>query len=811
MQLIKNTIQDIVYGARQLRRRPLVTITAVLTLAIGIGANTTILTIGNGLLFRKPSGVANPERLIDIGFTRNGEGFSSGSYPNYADIRRRSTTLEGVYAHPRFPSAMRLEVPGGSAESIFAFRVTDNYFTVLGAVPAAGRLLVPGDAEGSVVVLSHGFWNRRFGGDPGIVGRTLQLDGRPLTVVGIAAERFHGTGIRSADVWVPLPQSSQRGGAVLLVGGRLKPGVSLAQAMAELNVLGRNLANEYPVENREMGLTAARLSPMPGETVPVTVFLALLIGIAMIVLAIACANIAGVLLARAAGRRREIAVRVAVGAGRSRILRQLFTETALLFAMGSLVGIIFGRGMASFLVSELPHLPFPVDIAPALDLRIIAVSLTISLLAALLSGLTPALQASKSDVVSGLKGDTPNVFNRLRGRRAFLVAQVAFSLLLLAVAGLFTRALYEVSRADPGFDTAGVELASVNLAMAGHNEITAPATARELVQRIRRLPGVDSATIAAVFPGGFEGIGLGGLEVAGVQPPNGEPLFSPAWNIVEPGYFATLRMPLLAGRDFNTDDRKGTQEVVIIGEGAARTFWPGQNAVGRAVQLVSWSPQGTLSRKPLLVVGVVRDPKFGSLIDGTTGIYAYVPLQQEYFPGWTTLAVRSTSGRRLTAEIRDAVSSTIPGLPILSSQTAAEYADLGLMPQRVTAWVAGSLGFVGLLLAGIGIYGVTAQMMTLRTREIGIRVALGATRTDVLVMTLKQGMSAVVIGTIAGVLLAAAASRILVVFLLGISPLDPVVLSAAAGLCLLAGLTACFLPAYRAAGVDAMRALGNEV
>jgi predicted permease len=705
---------------------------------------------------------------------------------------------------------MRLEVPGGSAESIFAFRVTDNYFTVLGAAPAVGRLFVPGDAEGSVVVLSHGFWKRRFGGDPGVVGRTLQLDGHPLTVVGIAGERFHGTGVRSADVWVPLAESSQRGGAVLLVGGRLKPGVSLTQAVAELDVLAGDLKREYPSENREMGLTAARLSPMPGETVPVTVFLALLMGIAMVVLAIACANIAGVLLARAAGRRREIAVRVAVGAGRSRILRQLLTETLLLFGMGSLVGIVFGRGMASFLVSALPRLPFPVDIAPTLDVRSVAVSLTVSLMAALLSGLTPALQASKSDVVSGLKGDSQNVFSRLRGRRAFLVAQVAFSLLLIVVAGLFTRALYEVSGADPGFDTTGVELASVNLGMAGHNENTAPSAARELVEQVRRMPDVDSATIAAVFPGGFEGIGLGGLEIAGVNPPNGEPLFSASWNIVDPGYFATLRMTLLTGRDFNTNDRKGTQPVVIIGEGAARTFWPGQNAVGRAVQLVSWTPQGQLQRKELSVVGVVRDPKFGSLVDGNAGIYAYVPLQQEYFSGWTTLAVRSTSGRRLTAEIRDAVSSTIPGLPIVNSQTAAEYAALGLMPQRVTAWVGGSLGFVGLLLAGIGIYGVTAHMMTLRTREIGIRVALGATRADVLLMALKQGMSSVVIGAIAGILLAVVASRVLVMFLLGMSPLDPLVFGAAAGLCFLAGLAACLFPAYRAARIDAMRALVNE-
>jgi len=416
--LLQNLAQDIGYGVRQLRRNPLFTLTAVLTLAIGIGANTTVFTVANAVLFRDPVGVANPDRLIDIGFSFKGQGFGSGSYPDYLDIGRRATTLEGVYAHPRFPHAMSL-----GNEQVFAAEVSPTFFRLLGAVPSAGRLLAPGD-DSTAAVLSHRLWSRRFNRDPAAIGQTLRLNGKPFTVVGVAAEGFQGTGIRAPDLWIPLPESATRGAATLVMGARLKPGVSLPQAAAELAAIGRALQQEYPVENKDKGLLAATLSPVPGETNPITAFLALLGGIVTLVLTIACVNVSGVLLARASARRREIAVRLAIGAGRARIVAQLLTETVLLFALSATAALALASGLTSLFVSQLPSLPFPINVALTLDGRVIVFVTALSLLAALLSGLAPARQASKGDVLSALKDDSRGL-GRLRLRNAFVVAQVA--------------------------------------------------------------------------------------------------------------------------------------------------------------------------------------------------------------------------------------------------------------------------------------------------------------------------------------------------------------------------------------------------
>jgi predicted permease len=332
-----------------------------------------------------------------------------------------------------------------------------------------------------------------------------------------------------------------------------------------------------------------------------------------------------------------------------------------------------------------------------------------------------------------------------------------------------------------------------------------------MMERVRNLPGVEAATIATVFPGGFEGIGLGGISVEGAIPPDGAPSFAPTWNVIESGYFATLHMPFVEGRDFSIDDRTGSQPVVILGEGAARKFWPGQRAAGKFIEQQTWTfgTQRAVTRR-LLVVGVVRDPKFGSLVDGTSGIYAYLPLQQEHLQVWTMIAARSANGRRLTEEIRAVVAATDPDLTISSEQTGKDYAALGLAPWRIAAFVSGSLGFVGLLLAAIGIYGVTAFMVVRRTREIGIRVALGATRINVVGAILRQGMSLVAAGAALGLILAAAAGRLLVTFLFGVSPVDPLVFSGTVGLFAIIGFLACYIPARRATRIDPINALRTE-
>jgi predicted permease len=817
--------RDMVHAGRLLRRNPGVTITAALSLAIGIGANTTVFTVTNSLLFQSAPGVAEPSRLVDIGSSRSGSGFGPSSYPDYLEIRQRATTLDGVYAYSRFPQPMSVASAGMGvgAESIFGNIVTVNYFTGLGAVPAVGRLFGGGDSDqpgaSPVVVLSHRFWTRRFNGDPGVVGRTLTLNGHPFTVTGVASEGFHGTGIRALDVWVPMGMVAavttpgvatltDRGARWLMIGGRAKPGVSISRVAAEMEVIGKTLEREYEEQNRQKGLRALESSPIPGNRGPIVAFLALIIAIVIIVLIIACANLAGVLLARATARRQEIALRLAIGAGRGRLVRQLLTETVLLFVLGGMAGLILARVMTSLLVSRLPTLPFPVSLKLTLDGRVIAFTAALSLIAALVSGLAPAAEASKADVLSGLRNDPPRV-GRLRLRHAFVIGQVAFSIVLIITAGLFTRALHRAASTDPGFDARGVELVSIDLAQAGYTNATGRPFVRELVDRVRLLPGVQAATVASTVPGGFE-VRREALSVPGNSSSAVQGFVSVDWNVVEPGYFATLRIPILAGRDFTAEDRDGAPSVAIVSESAARQFWPGRSAIGRYLLQPTWGPHGpTDPMRTLMVVGVARDVQSSSVIDGLARAWVYAPFQQQYLSSMTIVA-RTTSGRRIADELRALLASLNPNVPILTAQTLGDSVALGFAPQRVAASVAGSLGVVGLLLTGIGIYGVMAYAVTRQTREIGIRIALGARRADVIRMVLREGLILTAIGSALGVMLAAAMSRVLSGFLFGIPPIDPITFAATAVLFAAIGLAACYVPVLRATRVDPIQALRYE-
>ena len=531
-------------------------------------------------------------------------------------------------------------------------------------------------------------------------------------------------------------------------------------------------------------------------------------GIVGLVLAIACANVAGVLLARASGRRREIAVRLAIGAGRGRLIRQMLVESTLLFLIGGGAGLALARVMTNVLVSLLPTLPVPVDVTLALDGRALAFTLGLSLVAAVLSGLAPALSESKADVVSALKADARGGPERLRLRNAFVVSQVAFSIVLVVGAGLFVRALQHATEIDPGFDPRGVELASLDLSLAGYTPETGRVFARELIQRVRELPGVQSATLSAMVPLGGGGLGLGELTVPGVDPPRGRRFFDADWNVVTPGYFATMKMALASGRDFTEADRDETPSVVIVNETAARRWWPNQNAVGKTLLQQDGTREQPDRMRTLTVVGVARDSKYRDLGEEPR-TFVYVPVQQQYMSR-TTVVARSTQGQRLAADIRKLLASMNPNLPIVTAQTLEDYASLGLVPQRLAASVSGSLGIVGLLLAAIGIYGVTAYMVSSRTREIGIRVALGAQRGDVVRMVLRQGMRLALTGVAIGLALAAAVSRLLGSLLFGIGPTDPLAFGGSAALFCIIGLVACYVPARRATAVDAMEALRYE-
>ena len=813
-------LQDLRYAVRLLRRNPLFALTAVLSLAIGIGANTTIFTIANALLFKPPLGVADASRLVDVGRSQDGQGFDNGSYANYLDIRARNTVFSGIYAYRLGPEPMSLRGKDG-VERIYGEMVSTNYFNVLGTPPHIGRLFTSDDSEQPaatpLAVLSHRFWMRRFNGDPAIVGQTLVLNGRPLTVIGVTPEGFHGTTVLTSDLWVPvnmvgelasrLPPAilTSRESAWLVMGARLKPGVTVGQAQAELANIGRALEREFPDANRGKGLRVVASSPVPGDGAPVAAFMAVLMAIVMLVLAIACANVAGVLLARATTRRREIAVRLAIGAGRGRLIRQMLVESTLLFLIGGSGGLVLARLMTGALLSLLPAVPLPIDVTLALDGRAVVFTLTLSLVAAILSGLAPAFHASRAEVVGALKSDTQGGPERIWLRHAFVVSQVALSIVLVVGAGLFARALQRASEIDPGFDPHGVELATLDLSLGGYTADTGRVFARELIRRVRETPGVQAAALSAVMPLGDRGIGLGGLAVPGLELRNGRRFFDVDWNVITPGYFATMKMALLTGRDFSDADREGTPSVVIVNETAARQWWPRQDALGKTLLQETGRPDAPDAVRTLTVVGVARDSKYRNLGEDPRP-FVYVPIQQQYMSR-TVVAARSAHGQRLAGELRALLASMNPNLPIVQSLTFDAYSQLGLLPQRIAVSVAGSLGLVGVLLAAIGIYGVTAYMVSSRTREIGIRMALGAERASVVRMVLRQGLMLTMIGAAIGLAVAAAASRLLGSLLFGVGATDPLTFIGSTLLFFVVGAAACYVPARRATAIGAMDAL----
>jgi predicted permease len=794
--------QDIRYSVRLLSRYPLFALTAALSLAVGIGANTAVFTIGKSLLRFSPAAVTEPNRVVDIGRSLNGLplGFNPGSYPDYLDTRRRSTTLEHVYARTLFPRSMTLADSAG-AEKVVAEIVTTNYFATLGTRPAVGRLFYADESdrpgESSIVVLSHRFWTRRFNADRAIGGRVVRLNGFPMTVVGVAPEGFQGTTIAAPDLWVPLgmiatsEQLDARRAGWVVMGARLARGATMAQATAELDAIDRALRQEYPAQPPPPPLRLLPASPMAGN-LPLAAAAVLLLGaIATTILVIACANVAGLLLARASARRREMALRLAIGAGRWRLVRQLLTETVMLFALGSAAGIVLARVMSSMVMGLLPALPIPVQISLALDWRVVAFACGLSLVAALLSGLAPALHASRADVSTVLKAESPGASARSRLRNGFVVAQVACSLLLIVIGSLFIRALQQSGTAGAGVDSRGVEVASIESSIS-----------HEVLERVRELPGVESASMVRFLPLASEAFGFGLFP--GAQAGESSAAVAASGNVVTPGYFAALRIPLQAGRDFTEQDVPGAPDVAIVGEATARRFWPGQSALGQRLVLNGVGRTGVV----LHVVGVARDIRYRNLDFGSVP-FVYLPLRQ-HDTTEMTLVVRSAAGGSVARPLRRIVGDLSRDVAPVSIQPLGEAMASGLAPQRIVAFASGSLGLVGVLLAAIGIYGVTALSVARRTREIAVRTALGAQRGAVARLILRQALSLTSIGIAGGLALGIGAGQVLSMLLVGVSPLDPLALTGAGGLCVIVTLVGCYVPVRRAMGVAATDALRSE-
>ena len=829
---------DVRWAARLLARYPLFTLTAVLSLAVGIGATTAIFTIANGLLLRTATGIAEPDRIVDIIRLErdDGPGIAELSFPTLRDVRERTTTLEAVYGYRLQPSTVSLRIDAEAAEAAFATLATNNFFSTLGVRAAAGRLFPSGedDRHGAnpIVVLGHRYWQRRFGGDPSIVGRPVFLNGVSVTVAGVVEPSFRGLSVVDTDVWVPLSMVAtvipdagpnplgERVMSVLQAGARLRDGVSRAQASAELARIGEALQREYPVEAMPEGppgmsgpivgyaWSAETATPVPyGVRMIAAGFLGLLMAVVSIVLVIACTNLAGVLLARAAARRREIAVRTAIGAGRSRLVRLLLTETVLLFALGGVTGLVLARVITLLLVSLLPAFPIPINLSTPLDGRVVAFALGLAFVAAVLSGLAPALHASRTDVVTALKDETQGPSDRLRLRSLFVVIQVACSVLLVVVAGLLVRGLDRKLAVDQGFNPRGVDVASFDLSQAGYTAVSGAQFAQQLLATVHTIPGVDSATLAdhAPEPGGRS---YGSVVVPGQAATDASAFFN--WTLVAPGYFRTLGIPLLGGRDFTHGDRDGAERVAILGRSAAMRLFGGADPIGRHVilttNLISRDGRPSQPPPPVRIVGVVGDLNVG----GPQPLALYVPLWQRYMPQMTVL-VHRVDDQTAAAELRRLITGMEPRLPVIDAKSLNEAGARPVDTQlRIAATVAASVGLIGLFLAGVGIYGVTAYAVAQRTREIGIRLSLGASRGDVVRMVLRDGMRLVAFGAMVGLLLGLGAGRLLSSSRYGLPQLDPVTLAGAVVLLTLVGLVACYVPVRRAARIRAMEALRYE-
>ncbi|HWN99842.1 MAG TPA: ABC transporter permease, partial [Blastocatellia bacterium] len=699
----------------------------------------------------------------------------------------------------------------------------------LGVTPATGRVFSPDDdrAEGGhpVTVLSHAFWQRRFGGDPNIVGKAVRLNGHDFTVVGIARKGFSGTRFVGfiPDVWVPITMHSQiladsegwlesRGGQSFNVNGRLKPGVTIQQATAAMNTFARHLAEAYPKTNANIsvGMVPAGNKTQPAITLLgyIPIVASLMMGIVGLVLLIACANVANLLLARASAWRREIAIRLALGASRGRLVRQLLTESVLLSLLGGGVGLLLAQWFNALVPLSNPQLDFAtIDFSYdlALDRRVLAFTFAISVLTGIIFGLLPALQASKPDLVTTLKGEAPALtsgMRRLSLRNLLVVGQVALSLVLLISAGLLVRSMWHAQELNPGFESKRIMLASVDVGLHGYTEAKGRDFFKQIVQRVSSLPGVEAASIAGPLPLDAYSRGTN-LIVEGYVPRYENERIGVGLSIVGQDYFRAMNTRIVEGRGFTEHDDQTAPRVVVVNETLAQRFWPNESPIGKRIQL------GNAQRPYCEVVGVAEDGKYVFLGEPPTE-YLFLPHAQNY-EGQMTLIARTTGQpENLGDAIRQEVASLDSELPVSGVKTMPVFLDRILSGPKSIAALAGLFGVIASLMAAVGLYGVMSYAVARRSRELGIRMALGARAGDVLWLVLKDGLILVGLGVAVGLAASTAASRLLSSFLYSTSPTDAGTFAVISLLLAATALLACFIPARRATNVDPMIALRYE-
>ncbi|HXM21915.1 MAG TPA: ABC transporter permease [Terriglobales bacterium] len=819
---MQTLFQDLRYGLRILWKSPGFTAVAVLTLALGIGANTAIFSIVNGVLLR-PLPFANPGQLISIGGfdARSAPAIpnESVSYPNFADVRARNHSFTDIAAYQDNEYTL---TGAGPSLHVNAEIVSASLFHLLGTQPAVGRgFLASEDEPGRlVVVLSDVFWRRYFNADRSVVGRTVNLNGRVYTVVGVMPAGFQfPVRAQARDIWLTFsrmatpddpkdtPMTAQRGNDSLNVIARLRPGVTLDQANADLSSITHALATEYPTSNSHAGMGArSQLEDLVGDTrTPLLV----LFGAVGLVLLIACANVANLLLARASGRAREIAIRAALGATRGRVIRQLIAESLSLSLAGAVLGIAAASlSLAAILRLYPSNLPRAQEVS--VDYHVLLFTVGIAIVTGVIFGLVPALQVWQPNLSvamreGGRSSTASRSHNRLRS--GLVIAETAFGVTLLIGAGLLIRSFNRLSHVDLGFNPGHVLTASFDLSETRYNPDQQDRFVQDLFGRIRALPGVTSAAGAIPLPLSDDHFNISFNLLDHPVPKANEP--SSGFYVVAPGFFETMEMPLVRGRTFDGRDQRNSAPVMIVTREFAKKYFPNEDPVGKRVKIGAGEGAARASYKIREIVGIVGDIRNSDVVKPPAAAY-YIPLPQLMW-GPPTLAIRTTGDpNAITGEIRKILASMDPDAPLYDVRTMEDYLALDLGRARFQTVLLGLFAGIALLLTAVGLYGVMSYTIVQRTQEIGIRIALGATRRDVLRMILARSFSMTGLGLLVGILGAVALTRLLSGLLYGVRPIDPLTFVAVSLLLGVVSLLASYIPAWRAARVDPMVALRCE-
>ena len=807
-------VQDLRYGFRQLCRNPGFSALAILCLTLGIGANAAVFSWVEGLLFRPYPAVAHQERLFALAGTARGEaGATELSWQDFLDLRRSCTLCEESFVSKITGSTLSV---GERAETARGSIVSANYFDAIGVHPILGRGFEPGDDAGSdshpIVVISYQLWRDRFKGDPEIIGKMQRFNNVPHTIIGVAPEGFYGTFVGWAmQFWVPasMEETFESGGYKLEDRGarwieayvRLKPGVSRRQAQQEISAIAARLETNYPATNRGCGIGLWPLWQTPfnnaGTLLPT---LEVMVAVVAFVLLIACANVGNLLLVRSFARRHEMSVRLAIGASRVRLLKQLFTEGLILSALGTGGGLLAAYWCRHALVLLLPARSGVAMYLPGeIDGRVMSWSAAICLMVTLIVGLIPAMQTRNLDIAGPLKAESSGVVGargRAWMRSGLVVFQVCLSFVLLVGAALLLESLERIRNASPGFSTTSVVTTSVSLVAAGYDEPRAKIFQDELLDRLSALPGVKSAALARVTPLGYGTYSSTPIAVDGYQPPPEE---QPAieYNQVSPGYFTTLGIPLLSGREFARADDENAPLVAIVNRTMMTRYWGGQDPIGRRLQV-----NGRWAR----VVGVAADSKYESMREPARPFF-YVPLRQDFVRG-PALHIRTNQPLPsvLAALVRE-VHALDANLALYEMITLQEQVNRSTSPQLVAVTLVSILGGLALLLAGVGLYGVMSYAVAQNTRELGLRMALGAGAANVLRLVISRGLKLTAGGVLFGTVAALALTKLLGKLLYNVSPHDPWVFGSAVAVMSMTAISACLLPAWRAARTDPARVL----